>query len=35
VGAPFVFETDRYVLRAIVLRIDLRGDAATAPSSRP
>ena len=24
VGAPFIFETDRYVLRAMVMRVDLR-----------
>jgi hypothetical protein len=35
VGAPFIFETDRYVLRAMVMRVDLRGDAAAASSSRP
>ena len=35
VGAPFIFETDRYVLRAMVMRVDLRGEAAAASSSRP
>lgn len=33
VGVPFVFETDRYVLRAMVMRVDVR-DAAAPSASR-
>jgi hypothetical protein len=33
VGAPFVLETERYVLKGVVLRIDLRGDATPSPAT--